>query len=284
MPRLRSSFLEFYDPRVAAATVGVAWPLPLVRYDVIAAQAPLVGLALPPGLDASQLNLGVFSHDPAAGPEGFVYVEPCLLPYTVDLATGRVTLNPRRSAYVSETAEGVVHLGLHQHEYLWAVSTPLEVLSQPEPTVQLRYRSFTDGFGFSYADPGYYHQVRLPAWLLAPAITLATRVLTLSDGTRIELNERLEQTWTLTTDYLSPAQAEALALALRHDVVQFYDPATGLWDSYSQVGSLTLVPSPDMHLVRAQARLQLLGFTAVGQVGTTAGGDYGTDYGDDYHR
>jgi hypothetical protein len=123
-------------------------------------------------------------------------------------------------------------------------STAFHIAHECKSTL-MRYRSRESQSDFIYRDASNvtlvqgWNQVRLPMLLKDYAPTHERTSYLRSDGVSILLQERIGKTYTLETDYLPAPLHEALAIALAHDFVELYDPATRTWQPFLLTGDYT---------------------------------------------
>ncbi|MBX3103077.1 MAG: hypothetical protein KF690_11255 [Bacteroidetes bacterium] len=126
----------------------------------------------------------------------------------------------------------------------------------------IRYRSRESQSDFIYRDHNGvelrqgWNQLRLPVLLKDYAPTHDRRTYVRSDGVGVKLQERLGKTYTLETDYLPEPLHEALAIALAHDYVEFYDTMHKEWQPFLLTGDYTIDWPDNLHPV-AKATAQL---------------------------
>ena len=87
-------------------------------------------------------------------------------------------------------------------------------------TTVLQFRSNNDELCFYYTqDPNYFQSIRLPMYFRDVQYPSASTGYQKSDGTWVKLSERIQEEWTLTTDWMEIQMHKALKFALSHDTV-----------------------------------------------------------------
>lgn len=87
-------------------------------------------------------------------------------------------------------------------------------------TTSMQFRSNNDELCFYYTqDENYYQAIRLPMYFRDPQYPSQSTGYQKSDGTWVKLSERIQEEWTLTTDWLEAKHHKALKFALSHDTV-----------------------------------------------------------------
>ena len=82
------------------------------------------------------------------------------------------------------------------------------------------FRSNNDELCFYYTqDENYYQAIRLPMYFRDVQFPSQSTGYQKSDGTWVKLSERIQEEWTLTTDWLEAKHHKALKFALSHDIV-----------------------------------------------------------------
>jgi hypothetical protein len=95
-----------------------------------------------------------------------------------------------------------------------------ELINDECYTTVLRFRSNNDELCFYYSqDANYIQSIRLPMYFRDVQYPSTSTGYQKSDGTWVKLSERIQEEWTLTTDWLEARTHKALKIALAHDTV-----------------------------------------------------------------
>lgn len=85
-------------------------------------------------------------------------------------------------------------------------------------TSLLQFKSSNNEFCFYYSqDENYLQSIRLPMYLRDVQFPSTSTGYQKSDGTWVKLSERIQEEWTLTTDWMEARIHKALKIALAHD-------------------------------------------------------------------